>query len=344
MMGWILWGPLGLSWRLGLSDERNQRLSSLPLKPPLTEVSGVAQHLSRPQHYWVHNDSLDEARVFLVNERGALVSEHKLSHTFDAESERWRAVNVDWEDIASTQSDPYDGDHVLYIADSGNNFHWRQDLRIYAFHEPSSESSSLKLISVYPYRFPHQTRTPPTSYDQVRGRCLDSEALFWWRGELFLIGKCVFGGPTRVWRLPRELLTPPHSQRPLQRDLRESVVGYPELTLSPTALLKIPRSLHPLKARVTAATAHSKVDLLAVLTYQSVWLFKLSGPPRSPHIERVMSCPLTQASAQPIRQAEAIEWRDLSRDLPTHHAQLLILTEGRGVHTLSMNLIKQECL
>ena len=194
---WLTFDLLAMSsWFTTPAHKLAQR-ARLPLKAPLLEISGIARHLSRPRQYWAHNDSLDQARLFLVSHRGVLISEHH-----PPQSQRAYVSNIDWEDLTATPHDLYDGPHVLYVADSGNNFHWRDDLKIYAFSEPQNEEAALSLVSIYPYRFPHQRRHPPRSYDWQKGRCLDSEALFWWRGEIFLIGKCVFGGPTLLWRLP----------------------------------------------------------------------------------------------------------------------------------------------
>ena len=305
------------------------RQAQLPLKSPLIEISGMTRHLARPHHYWVHNDSLDQARMFLVNHHGKLISEHHVTL-----SQRGLVNNIDWEDITSTGHDVYEGDRVLYVADSGNNFHWRDDLKVYAFSEPKTDHEPLSLLRTYAYRFPYQSRHPPQNYSWRDGRCLDSEALFWWRDELFLISKCVFGGPTLLWRLPREELIP-----------SGELTG--ELTLKPTSLLPIQPAPHPLSERVTGASIDLTSNILAVLTYRSVWFFHLSGSPQTPQVRALFRCALSRASAQPVQQAEAIEWsvhqRPDIRGQRSTLRSLLILTEGRGVHTLSVDFSSQEC-
>ena len=344
---WLTFDLLASSSWFSTPPHKIARQAMLPLKAPLLEVSGITRHLSRPQHYWAHNDSLDQARLFLVSAQGTLIGEHRVYS-----SQRARVSNIDWEDLTATHQDPYDGSRVIYVADSGNNFHWRDNLQVYAFAEPQKVGEALRLLRAYPYRFPHQRRHPPRNYDSRRGRCLDSEALFWWRGELFLIGKCVFGGPTVLWRLPRERLKPTKQRFGTQQNAEDTVQNQDHqdrpITLEAISMLEIKPAPHPLSERVTGAAVDQ--DILAVLTYRSVWFFRLSGDPRSPLSQLLFRCGLTQASAQPVRQAEAIEWgihapEKSSRvsSLNSSLRSLLILTEGRGVHNLSVDMSRQEC-
>ena len=353
---------MGFVWLKARRSALERSLAQRPLKPPLIEISGVARHLSRPDLYWSHNDSLDRPRLFLIDQRGALISEHDAAHRPHAETSVKNSIkssvktpvkasrdsamlsavsNVDWEDITSVSEDPYDGERIIYVADSGNNFHWRDDLVIYAFSEPQRDHDPLRLLSVYPYRFPHQTRSPPTLYRAGARRCLDSEAMFWWRGELFLIGKCIFGGETTLWRLPRERLDQ-------TRDREESgnrPHRHSQLTLEASAPVEITPDAHPLRERVTGAALDPRSDSLAVLTYQSVWLFSIGGSPHAPMITKRARCLLAQASAQPVHQAEAIEWEHQApADVSADKRSLLILTEGRGVHSLTIDVKRWECL
>ena len=352
ILSWITVDLIASSSWFSTPAHKKSRLAALPLKAPLLEISGITRHFSRPHQYWAHNDSLDQARLFLVSAQGKLISEHKIPS-----SHKTQVRNIDWEDLTAAHQDPYDGARVIYVADSGNNFHWRDDLKVYAFSEPEKDGDALRLLQTYPYRFPHQRRHPPQNYDWRRGRCLDSEALFWWRGELFLIGKCVFGGPTLLWRLPRERSRlDKHFSKTLQSSVqrvqspnpetkRDTPQGQP-LTLESISLLDIKPAPHPLSERVTGAAIGRDHDILAVLTYRSVWFFRLSGAPRSPQSQLLFRCDLTQASAQPVRQAEAIEWSIYTPEMSSFNLNLrslLILTEGRGVHNLTVNISRREC-
>ena len=338
---YLTYDVLGVGRWFTIPPHKLARKARLPLQPPLNEISGIAQHLSNARQFWVHNDSLDQARIFLINDAGKLISEHLLP-----QDQQEHVHNIDWEDLTAAHHDKYDGTKVIYVADSGNNFHWRDDLGIYAFSEPQTQSDSLRLLRKYTYRFPHQNRHPPQSYDWRKGRCFDSEALFWWRHELFLIGKCVFGGPTTLWRLPREEhRRHTSSQDSMVTNHQEHVPEPHHFTLKSISSLAIKPAPHPLSERVTGATVDQDHDILAVLTYRSVWFFLLTGSPQKPNILLQFSCLLTQASAQPVRQAEAIEWRHKSSNHRLHPSvrSLLILTEGHGVHNLFVDFSSQEC-
>ena len=303
----------------------------------MAEVSGVTPSLAVNNQLWIHNDSLDQPRLFLIDHNGELSLEHQLSG-----SHSQPITNIDWEDLTSADMDPYDGANMIYVADSGNNFQWRQDLVIYALKEQSHPSHALSLHRRYFYRFPHQTRRPPYSYKD-RNRCLDSEALFWREGELFLIGKCLFSGQAPLWRLPRE----------------EWVSSSP-LTLRRVGHVDIPQPSHPLHERVTAAEYHPAGKLLAVLTYSSLWLYSITGPNQSPTLGQGKRCDLKSLGQDTLHQAEAVTWltddqrglhsvstsdQDHRPAVLTHstHAQLVILTERSQLATVTINLIEKTC-
>ena len=380
---WVVRSPTPDKSAEASLDTRQER----PLRAPLIELSGLARHSEDPDLYWSHNDSLGEARLFLVRASGRLLNTYYPRQT---------AVisNVDWESMAAASLDPYDGARVLYVADSGNNFHWRDDLVVYALREPMIKErggrsalgdsalddsalddsalgdstlgdsalgdsalgdsalgdsalgdsalgdSALEVINAYPYRFPQQRRDAPRSYDPRTGRCRDSEALFWWRGELYLIGKCVRGGPAPLWHIPRDVAHHP-KRAPPER-----------VTLKYVTLLPVRSGSHPLYERVTGAavlksskqpgsshplTPGLSRDVLAVLTYKSVWFFTLSATTLDLQLQvtPLFSCSLISATPQPVRQAEAIEWRN--------PRELIIFTEGRGVHTLALDMARGSC-
>lgn len=310
-----------------------------PRTAPLSEISGITHHHSDPDLFWVHNDSLDQPRLFLITKQGEERAEVHIQP-----ADRSKVSHVDWEDIASSRLDPIDGENVIYVADSGNNFHWRSDLKIYAFQNLDGPSAQLKLIRTYPYQLPNQTQRPPTGFSP--SRCLDSEALFWRRGELYLIGKCVLGGPTPIWHLPRQ-----------SGHVSETIQA------KKVATLPIPPSAHPLFARVTAADYHHELDWLAVLTYRSVWVFKLSqtsGPseddPSEVSITEVTHCLLESVIPLSVSQAEGITWVENTTPVlrgktdqppetmrPALYHELLILTEAGRVHSLSVDTHTQGC-
>ena len=285
------------------------------LDPFIDEASGVCPSLSQSKQYWTHNDSLDQARLFLIKEHGQVVNEVKLP----------QLTNIDWEACTSTQLDHIDGENVVYVADTGNNFHWRQDLRIYALRENLMTSPVLKPVNEYLLRFPND-RQVPLNYWSKTGRCRDLESLFWRNNELFIIGKCTIGGPSTLWRLPRE---------------KRKIVA--PLVLEPIQLLDIVGDHHPLSERVTGASYSAKLQLLVVLTYKSLWFFQVNGTAKSPNFTYFSRCDLNLGK-RIVRQAEAVTWRDsLMHSSRMTNRSVLVLTESGDVYTYEIDIEKRSC-
>eukprot|EP00091_Calanus_sinicus_P009409 TRINITY_DN22022_c0_g1_i2.p1 TRINITY_DN22022_c0_g1~~TRINITY_DN22022_c0_g1_i2.p1 ORF type:complete len:124 (-),score=13.60 TRINITY_DN22022_c0_g1_i2:51-422(-) len=79
---------------------------------PIHEASGLAVSRMNPGILYTHPDSGHGAHVFAISESGHVKAEVVLEE----------CTNHDWEDIAVT------GSHV-YVADTGNNWHNRGNLR-----------------------------------------------------------------------------------------------------------------------------------------------------------------------------------------------------------------------
>lgn len=90
----------------------------------LTEASGMAPSLANPGHYWLHNDSTNEARLFLVDETG---DDAGSTHVLQGK-------NVDWEGMASFD---WNGRSWLLVADVGDNNARRESLTLYFIAEPA---------------------------------------------------------------------------------------------------------------------------------------------------------------------------------------------------------------
>lgn len=124
----------------------------------IEEGSGLAASRRYPGLLYVHNDSGDSARVFLVNRKGETVATIKLKG----------ASARDWEDIA------FAGEY-LYIGDIGDNFGWRDALQVYRFKEPELDPSKLgQEIEVTPatlaLRLPGTSRNSETLLAAPDGR------------------------------------------------------------------------------------------------------------------------------------------------------------------------------
>ena len=98
--------------------------------PALKEASGIAASRCRPNVYWTHNDSGDEALLYAIDREGAQLGV-------------WRVAssrNKDWEDIAAFKDS--EGKCYLLIGDIGNNELEKGELSIYLVAEPSIEDQS----------------------------------------------------------------------------------------------------------------------------------------------------------------------------------------------------------
>jgi hypothetical protein len=99
--------------------------------PEITEASGLAASWANDDAWWIHNDSGDTARIFLISGDGALLS----TVTLDGAEER------DWESIAvGPGARPLES--IVYVGDTGDNAVMRDpssgrgSFRVFRFAEP----------------------------------------------------------------------------------------------------------------------------------------------------------------------------------------------------------------
>src|SRR4051812_25351997 len=88
----------------------------------LNEVSGITASSIKKNCFWVHNDSGDSARIFLINKNGTL----KGTVSFNEHAK-------DCEDIAVGIG--MDKGSYVYLADIGDNIEWRGKVFMYVFKE-----------------------------------------------------------------------------------------------------------------------------------------------------------------------------------------------------------------
>ena len=99
--------------------------------PDINEASGLAVSRNNANALWTHNDSGDDARVFLIGDHGQNLAVFYLEGI----------NNRDWEDMAIAQ-DPNDGKTYIYVAEIGDNLAVHADISIYRFEEPVVNSAS----------------------------------------------------------------------------------------------------------------------------------------------------------------------------------------------------------
>jgi hypothetical protein len=173
--------------------------------PSLAEISGMTPSRTARGMWWVHNDSGDKARIYLIDERG------KLHGRFTVTGAR----NRDWEDMAGF----VDGKRkpTLYLADIGDNSRKRDDLTIYRVKEPvlpptppkdgskGVRDGATEAAVAFPFRYPD-------------GRH-DAEAIFVdpKNGRPYVITKTM-SSPGGVYRFPLPL-------RPKEKVTLEKISG-----------------------------------------------------------------------------------------------------------------------
>lgn len=108
--------------------------------PRLTEVSGLAQSRRDPKLFWVLNDSGNTAEIFAITLNGEVRAQVAIEG----------ASNIDWEDLAAFEQD---GEPMLAIADTGDNFKLQRPARIYLVPEPLPSARSVAVRRQYEFSY-----------------------------------------------------------------------------------------------------------------------------------------------------------------------------------------------
>jgi hypothetical protein len=206
----------------------------------INESSGLVMSRKYPGVFWTHNDSGDLARIFPINGKGELVK--PVFSPFYNGILVPKAVNTDWEDITA------DDEGTLYIGDIGNNDLERNVFSVYRVSEPSPFSPN-DLPSSSEIRFRY------TDGGTAVAHGVDAEALFWWDGELYLLGDNN-SGSTSLFRLKIPRLKKLNSPESVHNAEHAGSFDF--------------------QARVTGADV-SDSGRLAVLTSAAIWFFETSG-------------------------------------------------------------------
>lgn len=214
---------------------------------------------------WTHNDSGDAPRIFALDRRGQLLAEFPIEG----------ASNVDWEDIAID-----DAQH-LYLGDTGNNASDRRDLVVYRIREPdpAAPPGPVRVERALRFRYADQIAFPDPERD------VDSEAMLWWDGALYLFTKHRSDTCSKLYRLPDE---PSEGERALE----------------PLAVLELGGEPSSLAGNTSAADLSADGRYVALLTYPMLFVYERTGPHPLP------SGPVARIALdrRRTRQVEAIAW------------------------------------
>jgi hypothetical protein len=150
----------------------------------LAEISGLAPSRTGKGLWWVHNDSGDRARLYVVNAKGALLARFSVTG----------ARNRDWEDLAAGPG--RDGKPALYIADIGDNDRKRDDLTLYRVKEPDlskgAKDGATEEAEAFPFRYPDRRH-------DAESLIVDPKS-----GRPYIVTK-TFSPPCGVYRFPMPL-------------------------------------------------------------------------------------------------------------------------------------------
>lgn len=100
------------------------------------EASGLVASTNFPGYFWTHNDSGDDARLFLIDDS----ARHRATFYLGGISAR------DWEDIGRMERQ---GRSYLLIGDIGDNAGQYDDVRVYRLEEPTPDKT-LPIVDTIP--------------------------------------------------------------------------------------------------------------------------------------------------------------------------------------------------
>ena len=186
-------------WQAQESD--TVRLLGIMRDRKLSEVSGLAHASADAGQLWIHNDSGDQPRVFLVNSAGKLLQEVSLTG----------AEHRDWEDLCrlTWQDRPH-----LLVGDVGDNAARRDTCQLYLFPEPAptaaKENELPESVAVSPLRIEFRYADGPRNCESLG---FDSESK-----SVLLIEKLVGNAPATtqagIYQLDLGALKEDSSQTP----------------------------------------------------------------------------------------------------------------------------------
>ena len=206
----------------------------------IKESSGIVRGRINADVYWTHNDSGDAARLFAVTRDGVLIKPVWFEGDYEG-IEIIGASNIDWEDIAMDES----GNVV--IGAFGNNGNARRDLCLFLVPEPNPyEITMTRVGQQIRFHYPDQDSFPP---DQKN---FDAEALFSYDNNYFILTKN-------------------------RGDEKTKLYSFPKLKLFESNKLILDEEFD-IEGLVTGADFSPEHSLLAVLTYDSIWLFEKEKP------------------------------------------------------------------
>jgi hypothetical protein len=134
------------------------QIKEVHLPKKIKETSGL-EYIG--ENFLTHNDSGDESRLYEFNKDGVLLKSTRI----------YSISNVDWEDITSDEEN-------YYIADTGNNYATRKNLRVYILNK------NLNLVNSISIRYKEQK-----FFERLELNTFDAEAIVSINNSLMLFSK-----------------------------------------------------------------------------------------------------------------------------------------------------------
>ncbi|MBN1208520.1 MAG: hypothetical protein JXB05_26905 [Myxococcaceae bacterium] len=225
----------------------------------LQELSGLAASARHPGIFWAHNDSDNSFRVYALEESGNIRATLSLTG----------ATSRDIEDIAVGPCQPgAQAPPCLYLADIGDNFQRRQEVRLYRVPEPEQLADASLPVEALAFTYPDGAHNAESLIIDAR------------TGRLAVITKTPdsLGG---VYAL-------------------DGLSPHETVKATPLGTLRAPQELDRL---TTGADLHPSGERLLLRTYTRVWEVRR---PRAQRLEELIAGQLAEVPGASQAQAEAI--------------------------------------
>lgn len=233
----------------------------------IVEASGIAASRRHPGLFYVHNDSGDSPRVFLIDRQGQTRSVIRLKG----------ARAVDYEDIALAPGEKA-GTWDVCVADIGDNGNRRPSVTIYRFAEPDLPQRVGETVEVEPAAYQVRYADGPADAEAF--------AVHPRTGDGYIFTKRPEGG-SAVYKLA----APWNARQPVE--------------LPKLLVLEPPPALPALRI-VTAADISPDGQRLAVRCYAAGWEWRLPPGMADRDFERIFKTTPFELPLAAERQGEAI--------------------------------------
>ncbi len=239
-----------------------QRSGQVPLV--LAEMSGLAASARHEGVLWTHNDSGNSFRVFALDASGKVLATVSLTGLEPKDMAR-----MDLEDIALGPCAPDAARSCLYLADTGDNFERREQVRLFRFPEPEVADATVA-VETLPFTYPDRPHDAESLVVEPRtGRLAVITKERGSLGEVFALDGLAPGTVTKANHL---------------------------------GTLHAPQGVD---FRTTAAALHPSGQRLLLRTYTRVW--EVRGPGAS-RLEELVQGRVAEVPGPSQAQSEAITW------------------------------------